>query len=64
MGDSMRSGYIQRGDAIMPRQGKRKPWLIRNDYFRDAPVLRRGKIADPALQFRSNSDAEELVPSR
>ena len=23
MGDSMRSGYIQRGDAVMPRQGKR-----------------------------------------
>ncbi|WP_183093696.1 flavin-containing monooxygenase [Nocardioides stalactiti] len=63
MGASMRSGYIQRGDAIMPRQGKRMPWLIRNDYFRDAPVLRRGKIADPALEFRSTSAAEALVPT-
>lgn len=51
MGDSMRSGYIQRGDAVMPRQGKRMPWLIRNDYFRDAPVLRRGAIEDPVLHF-------------
>lgn len=51
MGDSMRSGYIQRGDAVMPRQGKRMPWQIRNDYFRDAPVLRRGAIEDPVLHF-------------
>ena len=51
MGDSLRSGYIQRGDAVMPRQGKRMPWQIRNDYFRDAPMLRRGAIQDPALRF-------------
>ncbi len=51
MGDSMRSGYIQRGDAVMPRQGKRMPWQIRNDYFRDAPALRRGAIEDPVLRF-------------
>ena len=47
----MRSGYIQRGDAVMPRQGKRAPWQIRNDYFRDAPLLRRGAIEDPVLRF-------------
>lgn len=52
MGDSMRSGYIQRGDAVMPRQGKRLPWQIRNDYYKDAPVLRSGPIDDPALRFR------------
>jgi cation diffusion facilitator CzcD-associated flavoprotein CzcO len=51
MGASMRSGYIQRGDIVMPRQGTQMPWQIRNDYFKDAPVLRRQPIADPALQF-------------
>ncbi|KAA1421717.1 NAD(P)/FAD-dependent oxidoreductase [Nocardioides humilatus] len=55
MGDSMRSGYIQRGDTVMPRQGKRMPWLIRNDYFRDAPMLRRGRVDDPVLQFRTTT---------
>ena len=35
----------------MPRQGRRLPWRIRNDYFRDAPVLRRGAIEDPVLRF-------------
>ncbi len=51
MGDSMRSGYIQRGDAVMPRQGRRAPWQIRNDYLRDAPLLRRGAIEDAVLRF-------------
>lgn len=51
MGASMRSGYIQRGDAVMPRQGTRDPWMIRNDYFRDRPVLRRGPVATKELQL-------------
>jgi cation diffusion facilitator CzcD-associated flavoprotein CzcO len=55
MGASMRSGYIQRGDAVMPRQGKSLPWRIRNDYVRDAGVLRRGRIAAPTLRFTSTS---------
>lgn len=51
MGDSMRSGYIQRGDAVMPRQGRSGPWRIRNDYLRDSITLRRGRIADEGLVF-------------
>ena len=64
MGDSMRSGYIQRGDAVMPRQGRRMPWMIRNDYFRDAPMLRRAAIEHPALRFSTTpSTATEAVPT-
>lgn len=55
MGASMRSGYIQRGDAVMPRQGKRMPWTTRNDYYKDAPVLRRDPINDEVLKFRSHT---------
>lgn len=51
MGDSMRSGYIARGDAAMPRQGKSGPWRIKNDYLRDWPMLKRSKIDDGALTF-------------
>lgn len=51
MGDSMRSGYITRGDAVMPRQGKSGPWKIKNDYFRDWPLLKRSRIDDGALTF-------------
>ncbi|HWJ81692.1 MAG TPA: NAD(P)/FAD-dependent oxidoreductase [Nocardioides sp.] len=61
MGDSMRSGYIQRGDAVMPRQGRRMPWRIRNDYLRDAPALRRGRIADPALRFSTTGTSADTT---
>jgi cation diffusion facilitator CzcD-associated flavoprotein CzcO len=61
MGDSMRSGYIQRGDAIMPRQGKRAPWRIVNDYFKDAPLLLRGAIKDDVLLFGNEEITSEHV---
>jgi len=51
MGAALTSGYIQRGNAVMPRQGRRKPWKVLNDYVRDAPVLRRGAIDDGVLKF-------------
>ena len=61
MGDSLRSGYIQRGDAVMPRQGKRMPWQIRNDYFKDSPVLRQEPIEDPALKFSTSTDTAAVA---
>ena len=51
LGASMRSGYIQRGDAVMPRQGKRGPWVVTNDFFRDLPVLKHGRVDSPELRF-------------
>jgi hypothetical protein len=41
----------------MPRQGKRMPWQLRNDYYKDARVLRREPVDDPALRFRSSGSA-------
>lgn len=51
MGASMRSGYIQRGDAVMPRQGRRAPWRIRQDYLYDTRELQLRSIGDPNLRF-------------
>ncbi|MGH4031224.1 flavin-containing monooxygenase [Actinomycetota bacterium Odt1-20B] len=51
MAESLSSGYIARGDAIMPRQGTRDPWRIWNNYYRDRKTLRRAPIADPVLRF-------------
>lgn len=55
MGASMRSGYIQRGDAVMPRQGKRAPWQIRQDYLYDTRELRLRSVDDPNLRFTSRT---------
>jgi cation diffusion facilitator CzcD-associated flavoprotein CzcO len=51
---SLNAGYVLRGDPYLPRQGRRGPWYVRNNYWRDAAMLRRSPIAHPALEFSSD----------
>lgn len=51
MGGALTSGYIRRGDAVMPRQGTGGPWKVVNSYFRDRAYLRRSPIEDGILTF-------------
>ncbi|GAB3859862.1 NAD(P)/FAD-dependent oxidoreductase [Nocardioides maradonensis] len=52
MGESLTSGYIERGDVIMPRQGKRIPFRQLDSYYADVK-LHKGEVdADGALEFR------------
>lgn len=48
---ALRSGYVRRAEDELPRQGTRGPWRVTNDYLRDAPVLRYGRIDDGVLAF-------------
>ncbi|MFQ6329955.1 flavin-containing monooxygenase [Nocardia sp. CWNU-33] len=57
MGGALTSGYIQRGDAVMPRQGIRGPWQVINNYFRDRTMLRKGPIEDGVLAFTAAQTA-------
>ncbi|MFD0364929.1 flavin-containing monooxygenase [Nocardia sp. GCM10030253] len=57
MGGALTSGYIQRGDAVMPRQGTRGPWKVINNYFRDRTLLRKGPIEDGVLTFTTPNAA-------
>ncbi|MFJ4651339.1 flavin-containing monooxygenase [Nocardia sp. NPDC088792] len=57
MGGALTSGYIQRGDGVMPRQGTRGPWKVINNYFRDRQLLRKGEIEDGELRFTRTSTA-------
>jgi monooxygenase len=45
------SGYIQRSAAELPRQGRRSPWRVYQNYLRDFISLRFGPLADGALRF-------------
>lgn len=45
------SGYIRRAIDQLPKQGKKRPWKIVQDYVRDVPVLRYSPIEDSSLQF-------------
>ncbi|GAB3757779.1 flavin-containing monooxygenase [Microlunatus parietis] len=53
----LRSGYIARAAAALPKQGKRSPWLIHQNYLRELwPLrfrpLRFRPLRDGILQFR------------
>jgi monooxygenase len=47
-------GYFQRASAIVPHQGKHKPWRLDENYPLDMHTLRRGRIDDGVLQFSSS----------
>lgn len=51
MGGALTSGYIKRGDSVMPRQGTGGPWKVVNSYFRDRAYLRNSPIEDGILTF-------------
>ncbi len=45
------SGYVQRSLHLLPTQGSRAPWRLRQNYLRDAMTMRRGDLEDGALRF-------------
>ncbi|WP_295799994.1 NAD(P)/FAD-dependent oxidoreductase [uncultured Microbulbifer sp.] len=64
---ALRSGYVQRADGILPRQGTRYPWRLLNDYERDKKIMLAGPLDDGILNFyppvtrAQASDEQELV---
>lgn len=40
------AGYIQRSIATLPKQGDRKPWFLRQNYFSDRRDARRADVTD------------------
>jgi len=47
----LRSGYVQRAAATLPRQGTRSKWRVRNNYLLDLPRMRLSRIDDGAMTF-------------
>jgi len=47
-------GYVLRAVDELPKQGSRTPWRLNQNYLRDIPLIRRGKIADEGLRFSKN----------
>jgi len=42
----LKSGYVLRSIDVMPKQGATEPWRLRQNYFHDLRLLRRGPIDD------------------
>ncbi|WP_413625940.1 flavin-containing monooxygenase [Luteibacter sp. Lutesp34] len=49
--DAMRAGYVARGEATMPRQGKSGPWRVSHRYEWDRRVLLEEPVGDDALEL-------------
>jgi cation diffusion facilitator CzcD-associated flavoprotein CzcO len=47
----LKSGYVERANAVLPRQGTRLPWRILNQYETDKVMLTKDPIEDGVLQF-------------
>jgi monooxygenase len=46
----LKSGYVLRSAAALPKQGTTPPWRLHQNYLRDIPLLRRGPV-DDAMDF-------------
>jgi monooxygenase len=45
------SGYVQRAAAMLPRQGARMPWRIRQNYLLDLLAMKFSPLRDGSLRF-------------
>lgn len=48
---TLNSGYIQRAAKILPKQGKKLPWRVYQNYFIDKFIMSYGKLNDGVLKF-------------
>jgi monooxygenase len=51
------SGYVQRSLAHLPKQGRRRPWRLHQNYLRDVGLMRRGPLDDEGMSFQRRSTA-------
>lgn len=50
------SGYVQRAQHALPKQGSRAPWQVHQNYFRDFTAIRLGRIADGIMRFGAKGE--------
>ncbi|WP_371234475.1 flavin-containing monooxygenase [Pseudomonas sp. QE6] len=61
----LNSGYIQRDQHLLPRQGKTYPWEVLHHYGRDKKMLLEHPIEDTRLEFLpAKQNAYRTQPSR
>jgi cyclohexanone monooxygenase len=48
---SFTSGYVQRAQDLLPKQGSRRPWQVYQNYLQDLVTIRFGRVADGVMRF-------------
>ncbi|MFI7519601.1 flavin-containing monooxygenase [Micromonospora globbae] len=59
----LRSGYVLRSLDALPRQGRKAPWRLHQNYLRDLVLMRHGRIDDEGVRF-SRAGSPERSPTR
>jgi len=57
----LRSGYIERAAAILPRQGLRWPWRVHQNYVRDLLAFLTSRMSDGVLRFEKAGDRKRTA---
>jgi len=58
------SGYVRRAQAVLPHQGSKGPWRVRQNYLLDLISHRIGPIEDGALEFAAGSCDRRSGPGK
>ncbi len=61
---SLEAGYVQRANAVLPRQGKGLPWRVLNDYLQDSEMLMKESLDDGILTFDPPKHSDRLAPAK
>jgi cation diffusion facilitator CzcD-associated flavoprotein CzcO len=60
----LKSGYVHRALAELPRQGVHPPWRLHQNYVKDLLLLRFGRVAEEELEFARAPKEAFFVPAR
>ncbi|WP_420995386.1 flavin-containing monooxygenase [Cupriavidus sp. 30B13] len=60
---SLTSGYVQRASGILPRQGRKRPWKVHQNYLFDLMALKFGKVEDGAMEFGRAGQPAPRMPA-
>ncbi|WP_226647822.1 flavin-containing monooxygenase [Microbulbifer variabilis] len=58
---SLNSGYVKRGNHVLPRQGNKYPWRLLNNYEQDSKILLQAPIEDGILTFQTKQLSKDLI---
>jgi monooxygenase len=57
------SGYIKRAAPGLPKQGERRPWMMRQNYLLDLADMRLDRVDDGVMRF-GRADDRAAAPSQ
>lgn len=60
----LRSGYVLRSVAALPKQGSVTPWRLHQNYPRDVLMMRHGPLEDEGVRFSASTASSSARPQR